>query len=386
MTQIAIRRLFFAACALFVLMDAPDLVAKQNDPFISGYYKNLFSATQSSGSKEGISSDLQRLRLEFKKQIDPWQFYLTLDNEALLNNFSHTPDFAVIRSKSHDRLASWDLDKVSVDDDHVYLRHSVYRAYIKYYTPHFQAVAGKQTVDWGRMRFYSPFDVFNPVGPVDLEPEERVGVDAVNLNFSPEDFAGINAVVAPGRDAGETSVGLKVYKTITPYDYALIAASVKKTTILGVSFDGAVKDAGFRGEVTQNRQDNKKSYVRISAGVDYNLTEKLYVLWEQFFNGGHDDNDIGTFTSSYRYARETLSIKRNLSSVHLRYSLTPLADLSTTLIYDWEGESIVVNPQLKYNVSPNTDMSVGSQLFWGKADSEFGSYEHLGYFELKCFF
>ena len=384
-TAANLRNLLFLICAISLSLTS-QAYAQDNSFQMGGYYKNLFITTQSSTTKEGIASDLQRLRLEFKEHIDPWQFYLTLDNEAVLNDFANTSDFDIVRSKSQNNLAAWDLDKVSVDDDHLYLKHSIYRAYAKYHSPQFQAVVGKQAIDWGRMRFYSPLDIFNPTGPIDLEPEERVGTDAINLNFSPENFVGINAVAAPGENSGETSFGLKLYKTISPYDLAFIAASVRKDTVVGFSFDGSLSQAGFRGEVTHTEQDNKKSFTRLSVGMDYNFNDKLYALWEQFFNDGHEDNNPGTFTSSYRLARQILSLKKNLTSILFKYSLTPLLELSTATIYDWDAKSIVVNPQFKYNVSSNVDIVVGSQMFFGNTNSEFGPYEHLYYVEFKWFF
>jgi hypothetical protein len=352
---------------------------------ISGYYKNLFVGSQSAATKEDFFADTNRLRLELKKQVDPWQFYLTLDNEAIINDFANTPDFDLIRSKNQNELAYWDLDKNSVDNDHLFLRHSIYRAYIKYYSDQFQAVLGKQAVDWGRTRFYSPLDLFNPTGPIDLEPEERVGVDAVNLNFSPQDW-NINLVGVPGEDAGETRYGIKISKTVTPFDYALVAASINKDTVVGFQFDGSLADAGFRGEISHTETDSQKSFARASIGMDYNFTEKIYLLMEQFYNGGHEDNNAGAFTSSYKLARQFMSLKRNLTSSYLKYALTPLLDFAVTTIYDWDGKSAVVNPQVKYNMTSNADLAVGTQLFFGKNDSEFGVYENLVYVEFKWFF
>ena len=97
--------------------------------------------------------------------------------------FSNTPDFEFIRSREQKNTSSWDADVTSVDNDHVYLRHALFRAYAKYYSPNLQVTLGKQGIDWGVMRFYSPNDIFNTVGPIDLEREERVGVDAINCQL-----------------------------------------------------------------------------------------------------------------------------------------------------------------------------------------------------------
>ena len=304
-----------------------------------------------------------------------------------LNDFSNTPDFDFIRSKTQERTAAWNMDKVSVDNEHVYLKHTIYRAYVEYHQPEFQALLGKQGVDWGKMRFYSPLDLFNTIAPLELEREERIGIDAINLNYSPHETGGVNFIAAaPTRDSDDPSLGLKLYKTIASYDCALIAAKIVKNRVVGFSFDGYIKSAGFRGEITHTRTDDKRSFPRASVGVDYSFSENLYVLVEHFYNGGRDNNDPAAFASSYQISQQVLSLEKNLSSVWIKYSFTPVFHFNNYLIYDWEGKSVVYNPELNYNVSSNVDISVGPQLYWGKSNSEFGATENLYYAEVKWFF
>jgi len=377
---------FFFINALSVTAVLTTQAEDTNKTEISGYYKTLYTTSKLTDSDENYYAATNRLRLEFKKQVNPWQFYLTLDNEAVINDFANTSDFDSIRNKNQHNLAAVDMDKVSVDNDHLYLRHSVYRAYMKYYQPEFQATVGKQGIDWGKMRFYSPLDVFNSVGSLDLEPDERVGIDAVNLNFSPEAFAGLNVVAAPGENNDESSGGIKLFKKISTYDAALIAATVKKEQIYGLSFDGYIQDAGFRGEIAHTQLDSGRRFPRASLGLDYNFTEKFYALVEQFYNGGHDDNDLNALSSSYLTARQIMSLKENLSSLWLKYSLTPLWTANQYIIYDWDGKSIALNPEMVYSWTKNIDLKLGTQLYWGQANSEFGGYEHLYYAEFKLFF
>ncbi len=378
--------LLFFTCLVFNFSDLCS--AEESKKLeISGYYKNLFTSSQIRGSDEDFFADLQRLRLEFKKNITPsFRFHLAMDNEILLNDFANASDFDFIRSKEQQRMTAWDMDKVSVDNDHVYLKHSIYRAYVEYHRPEFQAIVGKQTVDWGKMRFYSPLDLFHPVAPLELERDQRIGIDALNLNFSPHETAGANFIAAAERETDETSLGLKLYKTIATYDLAFIAAKIIKDNVLGISFDGYIKSAGFRGEISHTRTDSKRSFPRASVGVDYSFSENLYALVEHFYNGGREDNDPNTFFSSYKFSQQILSLEKNLSSLWIKYSFSPVLHFNNYLIYDWEGKSVVYNPELNYNISPNLDFSVGPQLYWGKESSEFGSSENLYYAELKWFF
>lgn len=383
------KKMNLLTLGLTILLSLP-VTASSDDSnlHIGGYYKNLLTSSQSIETKEGIFGDLNRLRLEFKyeKENSPWQYYLTLDNEALLNDFSHTSDFDIIRSKNQQHLSNIDMDVVSADEDHYYIRHSVYRAYIKYFTDKYQWTLGKQSIDWGKMRFYSPLDVFNPIGPIEIEYEERPGIDALSFNYSPESFGGINLVAAPGAEEKDSSYGIKFYQTIGTYDFALMGASVNQDTILGFSFEGYLGQAGLRGEASYTRQDDGRTYPRVAVGIDNNFNEKLYGLFEQFFNGGHEDNDFNSFSSSYKLSRRILSLKGNLSSLFLKYVLTPLVEFHFSTVYDWDEGSIILNPELNYNISQNIDFAIGSQIFDGKAGSEFGDYGNLFYAEIKWAF
>lgn len=360
--------------------------ADENDGWkISGYYKNLFTTSASQVTEEGFYADLNRLRLEIQNISDPWQVNLTLDNEALVNDFANTSDFSIIRSKNQRDITSADGDIVSVDNDHLFLRHSIYRAYVKYYSPEFQAVVGKQAIDWGRLRFFSPFDIFNTLSPLDLEPNERVGVDAINLNFSKEDSSALNAIFIPGPE-DRSGAGLKLNTTFKTYDFAMIAAYFRKTQTYGASFDGYLGEAGLRGEITHTILDNGRVFPRASVGIDYNFSEKLYALLEHFYNGGHDDNPGTGFSSSYRISQELLSLKRDLTGLWLQYRLTPLIKFNGYIIYDWEGASTVVTPELHFDMTENTRLTAGVQHFWGGNNSEFGSNEHTYYVEFQWFF
>ena len=373
---------FILNCAFFA--QANDNSSKHN---LTGHYKSLLVSTESNSSKEELYALTNRLRLKYNYEYNEnWQVHLTVDNEVIVHDAGNTPDFDFTRSKQQNFTSTLDWDKVSSDTDHIYSRHSVYRAYIKYYTPEFQAVIGKQAIDWGKMRFYSPIDLFNSPGAIDIEHEERVGADAINLNFALSDFSGVNLIYVPGDGDTNHSYGVKAYKTFGTYDISVIAAEVRKNLSFGLAFDGYVKQAGLRGEITHNIFENNREFTRFSVGVDYNINDKIYVLMEHFYNGGADDNNQAAFSSSFSTAREIISLKKHLSSLWVEYKVTPLIDFNTYLVYDWEGESGVINPELVYSLSESLDLTAGTQFFWGPALSEFGDYQNLYYVEIIWYF
>jgi len=77
------------------------------------------------------------------------------------------------------------------------------------------------------------------------------------------------------------------------YDLSLIVASANKQKTIGFSFDGYIKDAGFRGEFSYAKAhfDNNSAYPRVAVGMDYNFSNTVYLLFEQFYNGGHEEEN-----------------------------------------------------------------------------------------------
>lgn len=353
---------------------------------LSGYYKTIFFSSETIETSESYYLCLHRLRIKFLTNKDNWQANITFDNEILLNDFSSTSDFDIIRQKDQKRLAFWDLDYVSGDRKHTFIRHLLYRAYLKYNTSCLSLTLGKQAINFSRMRFFSGFYLFNPTNLLDLEKDEQEAVDALNLEYYFSANAFFNLVYIPYKNREKSSSCIRIFKRAGNYDLYFVGGIFKKDELIGFGLDGYIKDAGVRTEITYSYLDNHKNFPRLAIGIDYSPTPHLYLLAEYFYNGGADDNNPLLFLSSYEYVEKTLSLKKHLLSFFLQYKITPLLNLENYLTYDFEGKSVYLNPEIRYNIFTNLDVSLGAQLFWGGKTSEFGNYKNLYYTQLKWFF
>ena len=346
---------------------------KKKLPFdFGGYYKNLLIASKSLTTEEKYYSDTQRLRLEARKNFlgDKLQIYLAYDVEGIFGDIIDLPDFDNIKDVNQKDLAFIDLDKVFVDKSDFYAKQGLYRGYLKYYTPEFQLTAGKQRIDWGRCRFWSPMDLFNPVNPLSIERDEAVGVDALDIGFSPGGpVQNIDLVYAPQEDYEDTSFASRLYAQSGSYDFFLMAGEFKKDEVIGGSFDGHVGEGGVRGEFTVTRADIGDNYFRGVIGADYNLPNNVYVLGEYYYDGGGG-----------------LTIGKHFLNLYINYEVTPLVDFYFYNIYDIDGESFFLNPEVKYNIITNLDLSAGAQIFSGNSGSEFGDYKNTYYMQAQYFF
>lgn len=353
---------------------------------LGGYYKMLTTFSKTRDTDEPFYAALQRLRLEYSPQLtERLGLNIVYDHELLIHDFHNSIDFSLIKQRDQKNLSFWDADHVLTDSKHVYERHLLYRAYLRYEFDSSRFTLGKQLVDWGKMRSYSPADLFNQPLPSDIEADERTGFDALYYEYFGEEY-GWSAIYGPGRGKNvKNSGGLRFNKKIGTYDTFLMAAKYQKEKVAGFGWDGYIQDAGFRGEFTYTKEGDK-TYPRIALGLDNSFTRNFYGLIEYFYNGAAREN-TEEFLSNIRVARQLLSIRKQLLSFLATYQATPLLKANLMSIVDVTGKSAFFNPELRYNVVKNTDVAAGAQLFSrGSQDSEFNSYRNLYYIELKGYF
>lgn len=353
---------------------------------IEGYYKNLLAFSKTTDTQENFFSDLSRLRLGAKLDIcGKVRTNVIFDQEAIIGDFSKTSSFDTVRNRDQRSLALLDGDKAHTDREHIYAKYSLYRAYLEYYDPGLQVSAGKQLIDWGRCRFFSPMDLFNPVSPLQIEREERTGVDALNLNFPLTSLSDFNLVFAPQRRRENLSLGSKLFYRMDNFDLFFVAGEFRKDEVIGFCFDGYLGNGGIRGEFTQTRADASDDYLRGVIGAEYNFPNKVFVQAEYFYNGG-SENNFAQFLNSYQFSSRALSLTKNLFGLWIGYEITPLLKWDNYAMYDFEERGVFLNPELRYNMRQDFDISAGIQFFRGSGDSEFGNYQDVYYLQAKYFF
>lgn len=354
---------------------------------VSGYYKHLFVSSKSLTTAEGLTSNLHRLRLDLKADLsEAWKAHVAADQELLLHDAARTSDFDLVRQKNQRRQAFWDADHASIDDDHLYLRHAVYRATVTYDRAPLKATVGKQKLDWGRSRFFSPTDLFNPISPLDLEQEERIGVDAVSAEWAVDPQTTASGVYAPRQSVDDTKLGVRLYRGLGVWDLFVLAGTFEKDEVAGATLDGQVGEAGLRAEGTVTRADDGHRFLRAALGAEYHFPNKVSVLTEYFYNGGADDNRQAEFLNSYAVGSRLRSLEPHLAGVWVRWEPMPLLKWEATGIYDVDGESAFLNPAIRYEPRQNLELVAGVQLFWGREASEFGSYHPVYYLQGQWFF
>jgi hypothetical protein len=360
----------------------------------SGYFKDLASGSHSYFTQDPWVDNLDRLRLTYDGKHEDWlAVHLDYDNEVHAGNLIGLPDFTIVRDR---QSAAWlDLQHVFVDCGNPYWDTSLYRGYISLRNRSTTLTAGRQRIGWGTARFWSPMDMFNPISPLQIESEERQGVDAALLEFSSPGALRWNAVYAPQDGFRRSTSALRLSRTIHNYDFDVAAARVGQDWTTGFDVAGQVRGAGVRGELTYRWRHpipgsmpiSTHDALRLAAGGDYAFANGLYLVGEYFYNQGQPDQNQPLDPSVLlRYSSEIYTLNRHFLSAGASYPLTPLWKLEAYVVSDLEGPSAVVLPSLSHNLTANTDLNFGAQLFASSQNGEFHGLSDVVYIEVVFHF
>jgi hypothetical protein len=262
---------------------APSASGQGSDLQWSGHYKNLLVRSDTLGG-EPFTLDMNRLRVELKGNLAPaLRVDLQYDNELLLGSYLRTAQFQ--QQKDVPPPQYWRAEANYFESSRLYGAHRLYRATLNLSAGDTDVRFGRQRVAWGTGRFWSPLDVLNPVSPIALEREERLGVDAVLVERKVGPLSKFAAVVAPTRSSGRSTMAAQWHDNRGGLDYSLIAGRMQGRAIWGVDLAGQVGQAGIRAEMTRERPDAMPAYNRMLLGMDYAFGNTLTVTAELFFNG-----------------------------------------------------------------------------------------------------
>ena len=360
----------------------------------SGYFKDLASASRSYFTDDAWGDNLDRLRLTYDGKYGSWlELHVDFDNEIHSGNLIGEPDFLAIRDRQSD---AWlDLLHVYVNEKHFYWDTSLYRAYASFHTRKASVTLGRQRIGWGTARFWSPMDVFNPISPLQIEVDERQGVDAALVEVSAPGALRGNLVYAPQNGFRRSSSAVRLSRTIHNYDFDVATARFGEDWWAGSDFAGQFRGAGLRGEVTYQWRHPEpgaiatRDALRFVFGADYAFPGSLYLIAEYFCNQGQPNLAPGQPANPgllFRYSNEILTLRRHFLTGGATYALTPLWKLESFAVADITGPSAAFLPRLSDSLSANADLNVGAQLFAAGRNGEFHGLSHVAYVEFIVHF
>lgn len=391
---------FLSAILLASLAAAQDTPADTAQPAwtqaFSGYFKDLASASRSYFNDDAWGDNLDRLRLTWDGKYGDWfSVHVDYDNEIHTGNLIDLPDFETVRDRQS--FAWLDLLHVFVNRKNLYWDTSLYRGYVSLHRGSATLTVGRQRIGWGTAHFFSPMDMFNPISPLQIEEDERQGVDAALLAFNSPGALRWNVVYAPQDGFRRSTSALRLSRTIRNYDFDAVAARFGEDWTTGLDFAGQLRGAGLRGEMTYRWRHpipgstpiSTHDALRMTIGSDYAFASGLYLVGEYFYNQGQPDlSRLQPFNPAVllQFSNEVFTLNRHFISGGASYPLTPLWKLETYVVGDVQGRSAVVLPRLSHSLTANTDLNFGAQLFASSGNGEFHGLSDVVFAEFVVHF
>lgn len=351
----------------------------------SGYYKNLLVNSETvAPAGQSYALDVNRLRLELKGNLSEHvALDLQYDNEVWSGNYLHTAQFAAWKDLQRDPY--WDLDRNWGEGNSWYGRQRLYRGNVTLSSGDTDLRLGRQRIAWGTGRFWSPLDLLNPLNPVTIEREERLGSDAllIERKFGPVSRASFAYV--PAHDTRMSTSAARWHGNAAAIDYSLMVANAARTHVIGADFAGQVGKAGWRAEIARFAPEAAGAFSRALVGIDYAFANSLNLTGEVYFNGAGAKAPTAYDFASLISGR-IQAVGRRYAGFHASYDITPLLKAEADIVVNAADRSRYVGAMLTYSVTSNLELRAGLQRFAGASGSEFRRLPNTAYAQLQRFF
>lgn len=362
--------------------------ASANSLELSGQTTSLAFRTEDSLGKQGVT-DLSRLRLNADASVNAWRAYVSYDHELLWGAQVRDPLFS--RSVTVP-VATWlDSTQVIRQQSSAYWQHTLYRGWLDYDQDQLHVRLGRQRIGWGSGRIWNPTDRFNPVAPTALEPDQKLGVDALLASFRSDNAGSLTWIAAPGRASHRLSrkSALRWQLTRGEADIALMAAMIGDERVMGVDLTGNISEWTARLELMQSWQGTSGTYTQISAGVDGNIVNSwfengLYLALEYFYNG--DPVPVRRIALAQQTTDRLQTASRHQAGISIGYDVTPLLRLDALVISEFSPQGVFAQPSIKYNAMDNLDLTMLMQWQSASANATFAVMKPLYALRLDWYF
>ena len=346
--------------------------------------KNLTVGSRSLIDDGPYVSNLTRIRLEPHYRRQDWSLKAAYDLELLSGSFLDSPEFAFLKQARDPRY--WALQHELHESEELVVRHQLYRGTVQWRSPVGDFRLGRQQVNWSTALIWNPMDILNPVSPLQLEPDERIGVDALLWDKSWGALGRITAVHAPQHDADAASSGLRVKRFIGGIDASVMAGEFADVTKVGVSGSGSVAGTGWRTEIVWSDRDEADDYWQAVANLNWSLPNGVNLALEYFFNGHRVS--LQALDLSRLATTEPVYAASHYAGLLVSQDINPFWQYRVVAIRNADDASWVLYPRSTWAlpVAQETYLTAGAQWFGGDDDSEFGRLEPLALLEVQWFF
>lgn len=377
-------RIFLRLCPLLLLLIAIPARAATG---LQVSDTNFIFSGRSATDGENYTYDYNRLRIRGDYTGEKLKFKLILDNENILGaSYIESRDY--IDAANADNNLLFNSHHYLVEKGDLQNRLYLYRLSADLRLGDNLISAGLMRVPFSVGRVWSPTDVFNPVNPLAVEKEERLGVFAGQLVHYFGEFGRLQMTASLREGGDPDKFGLRAKTLVNGIDAGLSCIAGRDLVMVGGELEGNPGETGIelRTEGGWFKIDaTDREYFRGLAGLEYGFVEGYTVTVEYLYNGAGFTHkaDYDGFSAD---ASGSVSLGRDYLALLVAKDITPLLSGGLSLIGNLNDRSLFFAPALKYSLSDNADAGLGYQFFKGNAETEFGRLGGLFYANLNWYF
>lgn len=374
---------------LFILITCNINAQDMKPCTLNGYVTNMQSAIFEEFDENWISDNLIHNRLNFKWYMsDKFTFDLELRNRFMSGQSINN---SFIDELDEDNGIVDLSTNISSGEDYV-LNSKIDRLWFQYISGGLEITVGRQRVNWGRSFAWNPNDVFNSYSFFDFDYEEKPGSDALRAQYYWGFASSFDFAIASDNDENITAAGRLIFNKWN-YDFQFLGGIVKSDDyIIGAGWEGAIKDAGFRGEISYlhpiEEFSDTSGVVLACAGIDYTFSNSLMLRLEAFYNqyiAKSGSINLYGFLNS-ELSVKTLSFSEWSFMGSVSYPITPLLNSTLNVMYFPEMKGFFVGPSLEYSFTDNLYFSIIYQVFSGEFVTSKRDKFNMAYLRLKYSF
>jgi len=370
---------------LFLLLIAAPSSARQKLD-LSGHLK-LFSTTTffdnsslfSTGALGGSVTDA-RLKVLWRPQRK-----LRIELHPTLG-LEHTALGGSVLSTGTERTMdeALPLSRTVVDDPGVRITARFDRASLRWDHKRLRLTMGRQPVSFGKGVLFTPLDLISPFNPATLDQSYKPGVDALRVDL----FQGVSgrvSLIAAYLDDWSldgTALALQSKGSVGDWEIEGFLGHVYEDVVIGGSafFNGG--GAGYYGDVNLSITE-PENFLRCVIGVQHKPSEKTALNGELYYQslGAGEPSGYASRRAGHRFLRGELWLAGELyGALGGQIELHPLVQGGGALIVNALDASVLVMPNLNWNVAENATLAGGMLLGVGERPtslmtlrSEFGA-------------
>lgn len=372
-----------------ILMVTQNANAQNNNELdleLSGYVKELGQLSLDNDFSTVRYENILHHRLETGWVFsDHFEFRADL-RTRLLNGYSvnNTPGLGQFYENDPNYL---DLAWVWLESDHALLHSNIDRLHASYFNGPFELHVGRQRINWGRTYVWNPNDLFNAYAFLDFDYEERPGVDALSAQYNWSYASSVEAGYRIADSFDESVIAGMFRSSWGSYDVQIAGGHYLDKLTLGIGWAGYLEDAGFKGEISyfhpEDRFFEDTGHFTATAGLDYMLSNGLYLQSEFLYNGGYNPRGDPLSALIQPPTADNLFIARSGMYLNGSFQVHPLVGANLGFLGSFDRSIFIIIPQVTVSVTDNIDFLVLSQLLKGSVFSDAVETPNLFFFRLK---